>query len=174
MVDDLLLLENISLQRGTVVIDTTTGDLITDDLKDASGEDLIRILPDGYLSVLSNSSEHSKVRYELRDYDGTVRHTISTDAEVTRGRTHSFVPLEESLVKLRMVDEDEEQGIAVLDWDTDNDRRIPLVIEVDTAGILNSATLDSEIGPMTFREVPGAVLLREYPQNETPRLTALR
>lgn len=174
MVDDLLVLENISLQRGTVVIDATTSDLLTDDLKDTSGEDLIRILPDGYLSVLSNSSEHSRVRYEPRDYDDTVRHTIETTEEIARGNTINFLPLDNSIIKVRMADEDEEQDIAVLDWDTDTDHRIPLDIEVDTTDIFNLSRVDSSVGPMTFREVPGAVLLREYPQNDIPRLTALR
>ncbi|WP_152436817.1 hypothetical protein [Nocardiopsis xinjiangensis] len=173
--DDLLVLENISLQRGTVVIDTTTGDLITDDLPSTADDSLLRVFPNGYLNVVSNSSEHNKVRYELRDFDGSVRDTISTDENVARGSNHSFVLLEESLVKLRLTGEEKEQEIVVLEWGNDNDHRIPLNIELNTEDILNSDRLNREVGPMTFREVPGAVLLREFPRNDhTPRLTALR
>lgn len=180
LVDDLLVLENISLQRGTVVIDATTGQPITDDLKDAPGEEnLLRVLSDGYLTLNTPvdpdpDAEELKQIYELRDFDGTVRHSV----EPTRGSVGmsigNLLPLEDSLIKPNTSENGNEHEMVVMNWDSGEETRIPLTVDASTRGILNLAKADRAIGPLTFREVPGAVLLREHPQDDTPRLTALR
>lgn len=179
LLGDLLVLENISVQRGTVVIDTTTGEVITDSLPDDSENAQLRVLSDGYLALNrpegSDQENNDKERsYELRDFDGTVRHSVEpTQGSVGRS-LGELLPLEGSLLKPDAPEGGDGEDMVVMDWDTNEQHRIPLTVDASTSRISNLAKADRAIGPLTFREVPGAVLLREYPQGETPRLTALR
>ena len=178
VVGDLLVLQNIAAQRGTVVIDTSNGQVVADDLPSTAEAPLLRVLPDGYLTAEEGESpglEGRSLTYKLHDFDGTVRQKLETTTEVARGSFNNFLVLEDSLLKLRMVGEDEEQDMAVLDWDTGDDERVTLPIDVDTTDIPSIARVDEEVGPYTFREVPGAVLLREFPGSRNiPRVVGFR
>lgn len=88
---------------------------------------------------------------------------------------HDFLPLEGSPLKPASPEDGNGQDMVVMDWDTDKQQRIPLTIDATTLDIMNLAKADRAIGPMAFREVPGAVLPREFPtRDHTPRLTAPR
>ncbi|MFE9243072.1 PQQ-binding-like beta-propeller repeat protein [Nocardiopsis sp. NPDC006938] len=178
VVGDLLVLQNIAAERGTVVIDTASGRVLGDDIPSTVEHPLLRVLPDGYLTVREGAegdSEGRALTYELRDFDGSVRHRVVTSTEVARGSLNNFLVLEDALLKIRMVDAGEDQDMAVLGWDTDEHPRVPLPVDVDTTGIPSIARADREVGPSTFRAVPGAVVLREFPGGGDPhRVVGLR
>lgn len=172
VVGDLVVLQNISEERGTVVIDTISGQVLTDRLPSTVETPLLRVLPDGYLTVqeeVNEDSTNNTLTYELRDFDGNVRSEVITSPEVARGRLNNFLVLDDSLLKVRMTGATESQDMAVLDWDSKEDHRIPLPVSVDTTGIPSIGRADSEVGPSTFRSVPGAIILREFPGVKNPQ-----
>ncbi|WP_306366076.1 PQQ-binding-like beta-propeller repeat protein [Nocardiopsis sp. CC223A] len=173
-VGDLLVLQNISHERGTVVINAEAGRVVADALPSTPENALLRVLPDGYLAAISAGAEEGPVTYEFREFDGTVRNRLETTTDVARGHVNNFLVLDEALLKLRMVEEGEEQDMAVFDWESGEEYRVTVPVGVDTTEILSVAQVDQEVGPSTFRAVPGAVLLREYPASAVPRLAGFR
>ncbi|MET9797377.1 hypothetical protein [Nocardiopsis alba] len=171
---DLIVLQNISEERGTVVIDSISGQVLNDKIPSTTDTPLLRVLPDGYMTVRESKDEDSDdkiLTYELREFNGDLKREIVISTDVTRGSLNNFLVLEDSLLKIRMVEENEEQDMAVLPWDGTEDLRVPLPIEVDTTGIPSIARADREVGPSTFLASPGAIILREFPGNKVSQRT---
>ncbi|MFL1379531.1 MULTISPECIES: PQQ-binding-like beta-propeller repeat protein [unclassified Nocardiopsis] len=173
-VGELLVLQNISHERGTVVIDTEAGRVVADKLPSTPENALLRVLPNGYLAAISAGAEEGPVTYEFREFDGTVRSRVETTTDVARGHVNNFLVLDDALLKLRMVEAGEEQDLVVFDRESGAEERVTVPVTVDTTEILSVAQVDHEVGPLTFRAVPGAVLLREYPISPVPRLAGFR
>lgn len=174
VVGDLIVLQNISEERGTVVIDSISGQVLNDKIPSTTDTPLLRVLPDGYMTVRESKDEDSDdkiLTYELREFNGDLKREIVISTDVTRGSLNNFLVLEDSLLKIRMVEENEEQDMAVLPWDGTEDLRVPLPIEVDTTGIPSIARADREVGPSTFLASPGAIILREFPGNKVSQRT---
>ncbi|XKK41498.1 PQQ-like beta-propeller repeat protein [Nocardiopsis sp. ARC36] len=171
VIGDNIVLQNISSHRGTVVINAVEGEVIADDLPSSPDNTLVRVLADGYLSVRRIAEGTGQgVAYELNDFSGEVLNTFRTDEEVARGSTVNFLVLEESLLKIRMVEGSEQQDMVIFDW-LGEQRRIDLPVEIDTTDLLSIQRVDEAVGPGTFQEVPGAVLLREFPSStSSPRV----
>jgi len=176
-VGDVAVLQNMALLRGTVVVDTVHGDVLADALPAGLEDTVLRVLPHGYLAVSSERLEHGgwEDRFEVRDFTGTVRDTVVTDENGAGNTVSGQLPLKDSLLKPRWSEEEKNLEIAVFDWDAEGpERTITLPVEIDLSGIDSIWRVEEALGPGTFQEVPGAVLVREHARGESvPRVAGL-
>ncbi|OOC55555.1 MULTISPECIES: outer membrane protein assembly factor BamB family protein [Nocardiopsis] len=167
-VGDVAVLQNMGPLRGTVVIDTESGEVLSDTLPSETDNHLLRVLPDGYLAVRTEKigEEDWEVRFEVRSFSGDVRSEVVTDDEDLGGTLSSQLPLKDSLLKLRWSEAEENMEIAVFDWSgKGHGESITLPVEIDLSEVLSVVRSEYLVGPGTFQEAPGAVLLREYPNS---------
>ncbi|WP_433699796.1 PQQ-binding-like beta-propeller repeat protein [Nocardiopsis sp. CA-288880] len=161
-VGDIALLENISTDRGTVVIDTENGELISGELPDGLDNDLLRVLPEGYLAV--REDQGGGLHYELRDFSNEVQESLFVDPEDAAGSITSFLPMQDSFLKLTFVDGGPDTQISVFDWGGEGSREnIALPIETEVLGLASLQESDAAMGPGSFEVAPGAVILMGYP-----------
>ncbi|NYH51996.1 hypothetical protein HNR06_001585 [Nocardiopsis arvandica] len=162
VVGDVAVLENISAQRGTVVIDTEKGELISGELLDELGNDILRILPDGYLAVREYQS--GDLHYEMRGFSDEVQKSVSIDSGDVAGSITNFLPMSDALLKLTFVDGAEDTQVSVFEWGSEKPgQNIDLPIEMEVIGLTSLRKSDAAMGPGSFEAVPGAVIIRGYP-----------
>ncbi|MET9797380.1 hypothetical protein [Nocardiopsis alba] len=170
MVDDMAVHQNIAPLRGTSIFDVNDGEIIDDDLPDGRHNDLLRILPDGYLSVRTYEDDgETFLDYEIREFTGQVRDAATTRYQNLGSPINHFLPLDDSFLKLTLDQETEEPRIiSVYDWGgTGPTTQIPLPVEMDIfSGLRNPGlvALELAVGPGRFEAAPGAVLVREFPE----------
>ncbi|GAA0999443.1 hypothetical protein Q7689_02100 [Nocardiopsis tropica] len=159
---DVAVLETIGALRGTVAIDVENGRVISEELPDELGNDLLRVLPDGYLGVRERGD---RLDYEIRDFSGDVRGSTGIDRNRVSGTTTGFLPLEDSFLKLTLAEGGDSTRISVVDWEgSEAEHLIELPVDMDVLELASLSELDSAVGPGSFEAAPGAVLVREYPQ----------
>lgn len=164
---DVAVRQNLASHRGTLVIDTVAGEVISDELPHlmatTESDFVVRVLSDGYVALAgAGLSRHGEEwgRYELRDFSGRARAAVPTKIVQADG----LLPLEDALVRLDWTDPDDPH-LVVLDWDGTGEptARIPTEVKVETREVTGRTQAEMEVGPAgTFVAVPGAVLLREY------------
>lgn len=164
---DVAVRQNLAPHRGTLVIDTVAGEVVSDEIPHlmatTESDFVVRVLPDGYVALAgAGLSRHGEQwgRYELRDFSGRVRGTVPTKIVQADG----LLPLEGALVRLDWTDP-EDPHLVVFDWDggTEPTARIPAEVKVQTSEVTGRTQAEMAVGPAgTFVAVPGAVLLREY------------
>ncbi|MDE3723544.1 PQQ-binding-like beta-propeller repeat protein [Nocardiopsis sp. N85] len=160
VVGQIAVLQNLARQRGTVVIDTRTGQVLTDSLPNETGADTVRVLSDGYV-VRRTEDTDGKTRawYELRDFSGEVLKTVPID----NARLDALLPLEETLVHLEWGERGAAPELVVFPWEEgEPSERIASPVHVETAALISVWRAEEATGPAAFQAVPGAVLLLEY------------
>lgn len=175
-VGDVAVLQNMASLRGTVVIGTEDGEVLSDSLPSENENYVLRILPGGYLAVRTENlgDDEWEVRFEVRSFSGEVLDTVVTDDESLSSTLSGQLALEDSLLKLRWSEQEGNMEIAVFDWSSENqETAITLPVEIDLSEVLSVSRSEQLVGPGTFQEVPGAVLLREYPGSGTARVVGL-
>jgi outer membrane protein assembly factor BamB len=175
-VGDVAVLQNMASLRGTVVIGTEDGEVLSDSLPSENENYVLRILPDGYLVVRTEDLGDGEweVRFEVRSFSGEVRETVVTDDESLSSTLTGQLVLEGSLLKLRWSEQEGNMEIAVFDWSSENqETAITLPVEIDLSEVLSVSRSEQLVGPGTFQAAPGAVLLREYPGSGTARVVGL-
>jgi hypothetical protein len=174
---DVAVLQNMALMRGTVVIDTVRGEVLSEALPSGPEDTVLRVLPHGYLAVRSERLENGQWedRFEVRDFSGAVKDTVVTDENSVGSTVSGQLPLKDSLLKPRWSEEEDNMEVAVFDWDAEGpEETIALPVEVDLGGIDSVWEVEEALGPGTFQEVPGAVLVREHTRGEpVPRVAGL-
>lgn len=168
VVGDKAVLQNISLERGTIVIDTSEGEVLAADLPDGIGNDLLRVLPEGYMAVRETETEEGEERleYEIRDFSNAVQKSVVVRSEEVAGKITGFLPLQDMLLKLSFIDGSKETQISTFSWDGEGKgKNIDLPIETEVVGLTSLGKVEAAMGPGTFEAVPGAVILREYPSS---------
>lgn len=175
VVGEHLVYQDISLHRGTLVYDAREGEVVAEDLPDELGNDLLRVLPDGYLAV--HDTGDGNLSYEIRDFSGETRMSTVVPEEEAGNSITGFLPLADSLVKLAPA----EEGGASLQptafpWNAEDDGSpVPLPVEVIAPGDLSLRPADQALGAGAFLEAPGAVLLRERTSSgESTHVVGLR
>jgi hypothetical protein len=166
VVGDVAVLQNMARLRGSVAIDTRNGEVLSDSLPSESGNEVLRVLSDGYLAVRTEPvrDEEWEVRFEVRDFSGEVRKTVVTD--LSRGTLYGLLPLEDSFLKLSWSESDQNSELAVFGWgDEGSEEVIDLPVSVEWEEMSSVWRIEEAVGPGAFQEVPGAVLLREYPNS---------
>lgn len=171
-VGDVAVLETIGVLRGTVAIDVENGEVISDELPDGLDNDLLRVLPDGYLAVRQRGD---RLDYELRDFSGGVRETAALASDDVAGTVTGFLPLRDALLKLTLADGGGTTEVSVLAWGSQDDgRQISLPVDTDVLDLSSLSQLDAAVGPGSFEAAPGAVLMREYSEsNPITRIVGL-
>ncbi|MFD3684051.1 hypothetical protein ACFWTE_04395 [Nocardiopsis sp. NPDC058631] len=176
-VGDVAVLENMALLRGTVVVDTVHGEVLAEALPSEPDDTVLRVLPHGYLAVRSERLGNGEWedRFEVRDFSGSVRSTVVTDENKVGSTVSGQLPLEDSFLKPRWSEEEDNMEVAVFDWDAEgSEKTIALPVEIDLSGIDSIWKVEEALGPGTFQEVPGAVLVREHARGEqVPRVAGL-
>ncbi|MFE1101225.1 hypothetical protein ACFW4K_11940 [Nocardiopsis alba] len=171
-VENVIVHQTIAPLRGTSVFDVNEGEIISDDLPDGRHNDLLRILPDGYFSVRTYEDDEGEtfLDYELRDFTDQVRDAATTRYQNLGSPINHFLPLDDSFLKLTLDEETEEPRIiSVYKWgETGPTTQIPLPVDMDifypNHENLSLAAFDLSLGPGRFEAVPGAVLVREFPE----------
>ncbi|MFB8765455.1 hypothetical protein [Nocardiopsis alba] len=170
VLDDMAVHQNIAPLRGTSVFDVNEGEIISDDLPDEMHNRLLRILPDGYLSVRTYEDDgETFLDYELRDFTDQVQKSITAQDQNLGSPINHFLSLDDSFLKLTLDEETEEPRIiSVYDWgETGPTTQISLPVEMDIfSGLRNPGlvALELAVGPGRFESAPGAVLVREFPE----------
>ncbi|MEC3895372.1 outer membrane protein assembly factor BamB family protein [Nocardiopsis sp. LDBS1602] len=173
-VGDKAVLQNHARLRGTVIIDTEKGEVLVDDIPALVGDDPVRALEDGYLASRSEKIEEDLWRrhLEVRDFSGEVERSVTVDGYQGHPVT-GLLPLNRSLLSLRNDQQEGNARISVFPWGDEGERVVDLDVQVDVSDMFSRWEQDREFGPGTFQEVPGAVLVREYPFDEIPRVAGL-
>lgn len=163
---DVAVRQNLAPHQGTLVIDTETGEVVSDELPHMMGplesDFVVRVLPDGYVALSGTGLSREGGlwgQYELRDFSGEVRGTVPTDTVQADG----LLPLEDALVRLDWADP-KDPHLLVFDWDGSAEpaAQVPVKVEVESGEVDSRTQAEAIVGPGTFVAVPGAVLLREY------------
>ncbi|MET9709950.1 hypothetical protein [Nocardiopsis alba] len=147
------------------------GEIISDDLPDEIHNRLLRILPDGYLSVRTYEDDgETFLDYELRDFADQARDPATTRYQNLGSPINHFLPLDDSFLKLTLDEETEEpRVISVYNWgETGPISQIPLPVDMDifhhNHENLSLSAFELSLGPGRFEATPGAVLVREFPE----------
>lgn len=164
---EVLVHQDISTLRGTLIVDASTGEVIADDLEDSLDNDLLRVLPDGYLAV--REDRDGNLSYELREFSGKVIERTLVDREEAGSAITGYLPLSGALVKLSPTGEGNDVLQPVVHgWGTEHGgERITVPFEVVAPETLSLREVDRVLGPGAFEAVPGAVILREHSSDGT-------
>ena len=160
VVGQVAVLQNLARERGSVVIDTRTGQVLSDSLPSESEADTVRVLSDGYVvRCAEGTGEGVRAWYELRDFSDEVLKTVP----IGNARLDSLLPLEGSLVHLEWRESGQAPELVVFPWgEEEPSARVASPVRVDTADLLSIWRAEEVTGPGAFQAVPGGVLLVEY------------
>jgi hypothetical protein len=160
VVGQVAVLQNLARQRGSVAIDTRSGEVLSDSMPSETGADTVRVLSDGYVvRRTEETDEGTRAWYELRDFSDEVLKTVPTDV----ARLDSLLPLEEALLHLDWEDPEEAPEVVVFEWgEGEPSERITSPVRVDTADLPSIWRAEEATGPGAFQAMPGGVLLLEY------------